>query len=250
MIKTDKLRNKLIRQTGKTIGDYNMIEENDRVLVAVSGGKDSWTMLHLLLHFQKVSPVRFDLFPVTVNPGFQEFDCQTITKAYPKIARHLKWQIVDTEINRIIAQKNTPGKHQCAFCARLRRGVLYRLAREKQYNLIALGHHADDAIETVLISGFFEGSMVSLPPIFKPRMMPFKVIRPLIRSWEKEILQYSLCHQFSTVSCGDACCSGGKREYVKDILAQIEKNNPKTKKNFLAALHKIKPERFLDPKWL
>ncbi len=249
---TDKqaIFKKLTRCVGKTIGDYEMIKPEDKILVAVSGGKDSLAMLHLLMYFQKVSPIRFDLFPVTIDPGFNEFDCSTIEKNYRQIAPFLKWAIVKTDIYKTITQKNTPGKYPCAFCARLRRGVLYRLASENNYNCIALGHHADDAIETVLISSFYQGTMVSLPPVYKPKDHPFKVIRPLIRVWEQEIIKYSCYCQFDVTTCGHSELSAGKRKEIKALLSQIEKNNPKTKKNFLAALHKIQPDHFLDAKWL
>lgn len=227
-----------------------MIEFGDRLLVAVSGGKDSWTLLHILMHFQRVSPVRFELIPVTIHPGYESFNVDFIENGYRRIAPHLQWKIVKTEINKTIEDKNTPGKHPCAFCARLRRGALYRIASDFGCKRIALGHHADDAIETLLLSGFFEGNLVSLPPVLNSDDYPVQVIRPLIRVWEGEIRRYSSERHFPEVSCGHEESSGGKRAYIKDLLSGIEKSNPIAKSNLLASLHKINPRHFLDNKWL
>lgn len=241
---------RLKRCVGKTIRDFSLIHSDDRILVAVSGGKDSWTMLHLLMHFQAVSPVKFEIFPVTIHPGYPSFDADTIEKGYEQISPQLQWQIVRTEINKTIAQKNTPGKHPCAFCARLRRGALYRIANTLNCNRIALGHHADDALETVLISAMFEGNMVSLPPKLNVEDHPITLIRPLIRVWERDIIRYSTDHQFPLVSCGHEESSGGIRQYIKQKLAEIDDDYPNARRNFLAALHRIKPTHFLDNKWL
>jgi len=241
---------RLKRCIGKTIRDFQLINSNDRILVAVSGGKDSWTMLHLLMHFKAVSPVNFDLFPVTIHPGYSDFDCAAIEKGYHKISPNLPWKIIRTNISDTINKKNSPGKYPCAFCARLRRGALYRVATELNCNKVALGHHADDAIETVFISSMFEGNMVSLPPRFKASNHPLVIIRPLIRVWEKDIIRYRIENNFPSISCGHAEDSGGIRSYIKSLLANVDKDYPVARRNLLAALHRIKPEHFLDNKWL
>jgi len=238
------------RNVGRTIRDYDLIRSGDRILVAVSGGKDSWTLLHLLMHFHRVSPVRFELFPVTIHPGYPDFPGEIIEAGYRRIAGDLPWTIVRTRMDRTIQEKNTPGKYPCAFCARLRRGALYRTAVDRECNRIALGHHADDAIETVLISSMFEGRMVSLPPRFPVENHPLTVIRPLIRIWEEEIERYSRDHAFPSVSCGHEDQSGGIRATVKHMLADIRSRHPDTGRNLLASLQRIDPSRFLDSKWL
>jgi len=238
------------RYVGKTIKDYQLIHDKDRILVAVSGGKDSWVMLHLLMHFQAVSPVKFELFPITVDPGYPDFDCDSIETGYKKICPDLQWKIVKTNLNKTIEEKNSPGKYPCAFCARLRRGVLYRVADELNCNRLALGHHADDALETVFISAMFEGNMVSLPPRLKANDFDVTVIRPLIRVWEKDIIRYQTDNGFPAISCGHEMNSGGIRPYVKSLMKRIDTEHPVAKRNFLAALHRIKPGHFLDNKWL
>ncbi len=244
------LEKKLFHRTGKAIHDYRMILGGDRILVAVSGGKDSWVLLHVLLHLQRVSPVRFELVPVTIDPGFPEFDSESIGNAYRELVPELPWTIVRTEINQTIAEKNLPGKYPCAFCARLRRGALYRVAASLDCNRIALGHHADDAVETLLLSGFFEGKLVSLPPVMKPARYALTVIRPLIRVWEEEIRMLVDFIGFPGVSCGHEADSGGKRDYIKGLLAEVQRLHPVVKQNLLAALHTIRPDHFLDNKWL
>ncbi|MCD4652554.1 tRNA 2-thiocytidine(32) synthetase TtcA [bacterium] len=241
---------RLKRCVGKTIRDFQLIRQEDRILVAVSGGKDSWTMLHLLMHFQAVSPVKFELFPVTIHSGYPDFDTETIEQGYHDISPELPWKIVLTNINKTIEKKNSPGKHPCAFCARLRRGALYRIACELNCNRVALGHHADDAIETLLISSMFEGNMVSLPPRLKTTKHPLVVIRPLIRVWEEDIIRYSIENGFPAVSCGHEERSGGIRKYMKKVLANVHRDYPSARRNLLAALHRINPGHFLDNKWL
>lgn len=249
-IKNDCLRKKLLHRVGKAINDYNLIEYGDRLIIAVSGGKDSWTLLDLMKHFNKVSPIRFELFPVTIDTGFHGSDLMAVENGYRQIAPEMPWKIIKTEIAKTVSEKNTPGKNKCAFCARLRRGALYRLADEYCCNKIALGHHADDAIETTLISGFFEGNLTSLPPVVKSTKHRISIIRPLIRVWEQEIIQYSREKHFPAISCGHRNVSSEKREYIKNLLDQMGQDCPKVKQNFLASLHKINPERFLDSKWL
>jgi tRNA 2-thiocytidine biosynthesis protein TtcA len=248
--KTESVKRRLIHCVGNTIADYNLIEQGDRLIIAVSGGKDSWTMLDLMKHFKKVSPISFEVIPVTIDTGFPGCDLMAIEKGYRQIVPEMPWKIIKTEIAKTVSEKNTPGKYQCAFCARLRRGALYRLAVEYRCNKVALGHHADDAIETTLISGFYEGNLTSLPPLVKSTKHKVSVIRPLIRVWEKEIIQYSLEKHFPAISCGHQNVSGEKRAYIKKLLDHIDQDCPKAKRSFFAALHKINPERFLDSKWL
>ncbi len=249
-LEKDSVRKTIIRRVGEAIGKYSLIKSGDRLLVAVSGGKDSWVLLDVLQHFLKVSPERFELIPVTIDIGFSESELETVKSGYRQIAPNLPWKIIKTKITEIALEKNSPGKHLCAFCARLRRGALYRIASENHCNKIALGHHADDAIETTLISCFYEGNLTSLPPKVKTDDPSLSVIRPLILVWENEIIQYSDERNFPTITCERKNASGGRRKRIKNLLEQLELEHPEIKRNFLAALQKIMPERFLDNKWL
>lgn len=235
---------------GKTIGDYKMIKAGDHILVAVSGGKDSWSLLHLLLHFQKVSPVSFQITAVTIDPGFPDFDTGIIDETYQRFSS-LNWKIVRTEIAETIDRSNERGKNPCAFCARLRRGALYRIAAELGCNTVALGHHADDAVETVFISSFFEGSMVSLPPRLSVASETLTLIRPLIRVWEEDLKNYCAHLDITPVGCGGHDEAGPQtRKKIKIWLKEFFDTYPVSRKNLLAALQNIKPGHFLDVKWL
>ncbi|MBN1295651.1 tRNA 2-thiocytidine(32) synthetase TtcA [bacterium] len=244
------IENRIYRRTGTAIRDYDLIHANDRILVAVSGGVDSWTLLHVLQHFRSVSPIPFELVPVTINPGFPEFQTDVIETGFRRLAPDLPWRIVSSSIDHTIRTRNTPGKYPCAFCARLRRGALYRVATELGCNRIALGHHADDAVETALISALSEGNLVSLPPRLHVTNRSIIVIRPLIRIWKTEILEYAASLCFPITDCGHQAESGNMRNYVRDLLQQIDQERPGARYNLLAALHHINPTHFLDTRWL
>lgn len=141
------------RLTGKAIGDFDMLHDGDRVLVALSGGKDSWAMLHTLALLQRKAPIKFTLIPATIHPGFTSFECESLRNSVAELGLIL--HIEETRNAEIIREHKRPGSSYCAFCARLRRGVLYSLAQRLQCNKVALGHHLDDFIETLLLNQFF-----------------------------------------------------------------------------------------------
>ncbi len=247
--KSEQITHRIYKRVGRTIASYNLIQANDRIAVALSGGKDSWAMLHILRHFQKVSPVPFQLIPVTIDPGFPDFQSHLIRKTLDRL--HLEGNIVQTRIFKTIRDRNSPGKNPCAFCARLRRGALYRIATKLNCNKIALGHHADDAIETLFISGAFEGRFVSLPPLLPVHSGKLTLIRPLILVFESQLADYFSLLDIPPFQCA---CFGetplNNRKKVKEILAGLAERNPEMKNNFLSALQNINPSRFLDTQWL
>lgn len=237
------------KTVGQTIHDYQLIHENDRIAVAVSGGKDSWSLLHILLHFQKVCPFDFEIIPVTIDPGFEGFPTSEIEATYQRF--ELAHHIVEAHIDRTISVHLTPGKSKCAFCARLRRGALYEFAKKNNCNKIALGHHADDAIETLLISGFFQGTLVSLPPRLKVSQDNILLIRPLIRVYEKDLKSYCRELGIKTSGCSDyLTASKGRRAEIKQWLDFLNRRHPRLKKNLLAAVQRVNTDHFLDPRWL
>jgi tRNA 2-thiocytidine biosynthesis protein TtcA len=238
----------IIRTVGKTIADYSLIEEGDRILVALSGGKDSWALLFILRHFQKVSPVHFDLFPVTIHPGFKDFNTDVVENVLSKL--NLSFHVAKTSIADTIRKRNTPGKNPCAFCARLRRGALYRVGKENNCTKIALGHHADDAIETLLISSAYEGRFVSLPPRLPVSQDTLILIRPMIRVWENDLETFFRTLRIPVATCSHYNAATGTRQTAKEILEKLSDTHPQLKKNLLAALQNIKPNHFLDPLWL
>lgn len=237
------------RKTAEAIRDYEMIREGDRILVAVSGGKDSWSMAHLLRHFQRVSPISFDLTGVTIDLGLSDESKASISAIYRAIG--IPFEIVAENIPAIIASHNTPGKNPCAFCARLRRGVLYSTARRLECTTVALGHHADDAVETLLMSGFFEGKLCSMPPIFTTGDEKLRVIRPLIRVWEADLALYCTKLGINPIACPADCSeSGQSRSRIKKLLQEIELTIPNARRKLLQSLHQVNPSHFLDKRWL
>lgn len=237
----------ILKIVGQTISKYDLIQPDDNILVGMSGGKDSWSLLVILLHFQKVSPVNFSLLPVTIDPGFNGFDTHTIQKHLESM--NLKYIIHKTGIANTIRQHNSKGKNPCAFCARLRRGALYRIATEHNCNKIALGHHADDAIETMFLSAFFEGRLTSIPPQLEVTGKPIKVIRPLIRTWESDLIDLFKELRVESVDCPLANTTT-QRENIKNYLEFLGGKHPVLKKNLLASLQNIRPNHFLDIQWL
>ncbi len=238
------------KTVGKTIADYQLINANDRILVGVSGGKDSWSLLHILLYFQRVSPIRFHVMPVTIDPGFPEFDVEAIEHGYRSMSPIPDYHIIRTRITDTIQASNEKGKNPCAFCARLRRGAIYRVARQLHCNSIALGHHADDAIETLLLSGFFEGNLSAMPPKLSVSRNELTLIRPLIRIWEEDLIHYSGSLGVPIVSCSSHFETPETRRKIKQWLTDLEHHHPMAKRNLLAGLHHLNPSHFLDPKWL
>ncbi|MBN1550748.1 tRNA 2-thiocytidine(32) synthetase TtcA [bacterium] len=239
-----------IRHTvGKTIADYSLINENDRILVCFSGGKDSWILLHSLSYLKKVSPVPFSLIPAIVHPGFERFNVDPAVKYLKQFSITLN--VIKTTIEKTVINSNSKGKNPCALCARLRRGALTRFAKKQCCNIIALGHHADDAIETVLLSAFFQGKFCSLPPKYTTGDSALRVIRPLIRIWENDIQKYVQTTDFPIIQCPEEeWNTHQKRKYIKHLLTVINTETPVAKKNLLSAVQNIEPSHFLDRRWL
>ncbi len=237
----------VLKTTAKTITGYNLINKDDRIAVAVSGGKDSWVLLHLLRHFRNVGPISFEIAAVTIHPGYDGFQ---LGKVEEKIAGwDIPYEIVRTRIADTIETKRDEGSNPCSFCARLRRGALYRWALGNRFNKIALGHHADDAVETLFLSMIFEGRLCAMPPVLKTEKNNLFVIRPLIRNRETDIAAYFNKLDLPTADCPMAV-SGSRRKEIKALIRQIERDYPVAGKNLPAALQNLNVSHFLDPKWL
>src|SRR5436309_8533206 len=198
---TRDLGRALTRKVGRAIQDYRMIQEGDRVMVAVSGGKDSYTLLDLLERLRRRSPVRFELVAANVDQGYNGFRSDII-EDHLKAGGH-RYHIEMTEIAHTIRKKMDPADTHCSLCARLRRGVLYRLATQLDCNKIALGHHADDIIETLLMLQLFNGQIKAMPPVLRAKNDVHTVIRPMVYVWEQDVIQYAREMKFPVVCC---CC--------------------------------------------
>ena len=242
----DKLYSRIKRLTGKAIGDFNLIENGDKILIGVSGGKDSYTLLHVLESLRKRAPIDFKLFPVTVDSGFPGFRKEIIEE-------HLKKQgfnclIKKTNYYQIIEEKRDPGSSYCSFCARLRRGVIYSTADKLGCNKIALGHHLDDFIETLLLNQFYNGRLSAMSPKLLADNNRHTVIRPLVYVEEEEIIAFTSRNCFPVICCACPVCGRveQKRKKTKALLKNLSQDNPSIKKSLLSSLKNIKPRHLMD----
>ena len=242
-----KLLQKLRRQIGSAIADYNMIEEGDKVLVCMSGGKDSYTLLDILERLQKKAPVNFELFAFHLDqkqPGYP----QGIMEDYLK-SLGLPYEILDVDTFSIV-QKNIPdGKTKCGLCSRLRRGIIYKFAAENNIDKIALGHHRDDIVETLFLNMFFGSKLKAMPPKLRSDDGEHVVIRPLSYCKESDLLEYSNEVGFPIIPCN--LCGSQKnlqRVKIKKMLAEWEASNPGRVENIFKSLKSVIPSHLADKK--
>jgi tRNA 2-thiocytidine biosynthesis protein TtcA len=240
----------LTRRVGRAIQDYRMIEQGDRVMVAVSGGKDSYALLDLLELLRRRSPVQFEIVAANVDQGYNGFRSDIIEDHLK--AGGFRYHIEMTEIAQTIRKKMDPEDTHCSLCARLRRGVLYRLATELDCNKIALGHHADDIIETLLMLQFFNGQIKAMPPVLRAENGLHTVIRPLVYLWEQEIIQYAREMKFPVVCCCCPACgdSSLQRQQIKSFLKRLEEGHPGIKNSLLKATRNVQLPYLMDPRYL
>ena len=241
----NKLAKRLQRNTGRAITDFNMIGEGDRVMVCLSGGKDSFTMLDMLLALQKRAPVRFELLAVNLDqkqPGFPEEVLPGYT-ASMGVPFHLIEQDTYSVVRRVIPE----GKTTCGLCSRLRRGALYRFARENDVTRIALGHHRDDIIETLFLNLFNGGRLKAMPPKLLSDDGAHVVIRPLAYCSESDISQYAEGRQFPIIPC-NLCGSQPnlQRQAIKQMLQEWKKKHPGRIENIFRAISHVSPSQLAD----
>jgi tRNA 2-thiocytidine biosynthesis protein TtcA len=241
-----ELESRLAKKTTKAIVDYQMIEDGDRVMVGLSGGKDSWALLQLLDVLRQRAPVRFSLVAVNVDSGYKEYKHGLIAKACE--ARGWDYRIEHTGIGQLIEDILDGDQTPCSLCARLRRGVLYRVAREVGATKIALGHHADDFIETLLLNVFFAGALKAMPAKLVSDDGAHVVIRPLVLVGEEEARAYTKECDLPVIGCCCPACGdlGLQRQRIKRLLMDLEGEHPGVKQSMLKALGNVAPRHLLD----
>ena len=240
------LEARLARKTTKAIVDYQMIEEGDRVMVGVSGGKDSWALLQMLDELRQRAPIRFTLVAVNVDSGYKEYKHELLASTCK--ARGWEYRSEHTNIGQTIDDLLDDGATPCSLCARLRRGVLYRIAKEIGATKIALGHHADDFIETLLLNLFFAGSLKAMPPKLVSDDGAHVVIRPLVYVGEEEARAYTKECELPIIGCCCPACGdlGLQRQRAKRMLMELEREHPGVKQSMLKALGNVAPRHLLD----
>jgi tRNA 2-thiocytidine biosynthesis protein TtcA len=247
MFVESKIKTKLLRQMGEAIKDFGMIAEGDRVMVCLSGGKDSYTMLDLLLDVRKRAPVRFDLLAVNLDQKQPNFPADVLPNYLKE--RGVPFRIVERDTYSVVKRLVPEGKTFCSVCSRLRRGILYNTAVEEGCTKIALGHHADDITATFLLNLLYVGQLKAMPPVLRSDDGRNTVIRPLAYVPEAMLVEYAAERAFPLVSCGCPACGlpEQKRQVVKQLLAELEEREPGVKQNMLAALRNVKGSHLLDP---
>lgn len=244
-VEFNKLQKRLRRQAGEAVGDFNMIEEGDKIMVCLSGGKDSYAMLDILLYLQKVAPIEFELVAVNMDqkqPGFPEH----VLPGYLS-ELGINYHIIENDTYSVVKEKTPEGKTSCSLCSRLRRGTLYTFADEIGATKIALGHHRDDILETFFLNLFYGGTLKAMPPKLLSNDQRNVVIRPLAYCKESDIAEYAVHREFPIIPC-NLCGSQDnlQRQVVKAMLQEWEKRTPGRTEVMFRALQNAAPSQLLD----
>jgi tRNA 2-thiocytidine biosynthesis protein TtcA len=241
-----EIESRLAKRTTKAIADYQMIEDGDRIMVGLSGGKDSWALLQVLDVLRQRAPIRFSLIAVNVDSGYKDYKHDVIARTCEE--RGWEYRVEHTGIGEIIEDVLEDDKTPCSLCARLRRGVLYRIADEVGATKIALGHHADDFIETLLLNLFFAGALKAMPAKLVSDNGAHVVIRPLVYIGEDEARVYAKESELPIIGCCCPACGdlSLQRQRIKRLLIDLEVEHPGVKQSMLKALGNVAPRHLLD----
>ena len=241
-----QLEKVLLHQVGKTIGDFSLIKAGDRIAVALSGGKDSLSLLHLLWKLRSRAPVAFDLTALTVHNGSEYFQ-SGLLEAHLK-QQEIPFHIERTQLAAVVEEKRRPGSPYCSLCARLRRGALYGAAGRLGCNKIALGHHLDDAAETLLMNLLFEGTLKAMSPKLLAENGRTSIIRPLLGTPESLLAEFAAEQGFPVIDCGCWLCGeqDQERARMKALVKDLADRHPKVRRSIRAALGRVQPRFLMD----
>ncbi|HZS37672.1 MAG TPA: tRNA 2-thiocytidine(32) synthetase TtcA [Polyangia bacterium] len=245
-----KLERRIVGKVGQAVCDYKLLEDGDRVMVCVSGGKDSYALLDTLLLLKRKSPIRYELIAVNVDQGWPGYQTEAIEAHLASRGverRMVRAHEIAGIVERVLRPHET-GATPCSLCSRLRRGVLYGLAAELGATKIALGHHLDDAAETLMMNLFFSGSLRAMAPRFTSDDGRNVVIRPLVFVEEKDLIEYAEARRYPVVRCSCPTCGlpDQQRQVVKRLLASLEAEHPGLKPQMLAAMKNVRAHHLLD----
>jgi len=241
----NRLKGRLESSVGKAIGDFNMIEEGDTVMVCLSGGKDSYTLLDILLTLRKRAPIDFKIVAMNLDQKQPGFPAAVLPNYLKRIGVDFHIETKDTY--SIVKEKIPEGKTTCSLCSRLRRGIIYKVAGELGANKIALGHHRDDMVETLFLNMFFAGKLKAMPPKLVTDKGDHIVIRPLAYCAEKDIARYARGMEFPIIPC-NLCGSQEnlQRQNIKQMLTDWERQYPGRSQTIFSAMQNVKPSHLLD----
>ena len=240
------LESRVARKVTKAIHDFNLIEDGDRVMVGLSGGKDSWALLQILDVLRKRAPIKFSIIGVNIDSGYEDFQHNVIKDTCD--ARGWECHVQHTSIGDVMDNVLGANATPCSLCARLRRGALYRLADKLGATKIALGHHADDFIETLLLNLFFEGSLKAMPARLVSDDRAHIVIRPLVYVSEPDCRDYTAAMNLPVIGCCCPACGdlSLQRQRIKQLLMDLERDHVGVKQSMLKALSNVSPRHLLD----
>jgi tRNA 2-thiocytidine biosynthesis protein TtcA len=240
------LETRVAKKATKAIVDFNLIEDGDRVMVGLSGGKDSWALMQVLDVLRQRAPITFSIVGVNVDSGYEGYQHQAVAEACA--ARGWEFHSEHTSIGAVIDDKLDPDQTPCSLCARLRRGVLYRWATKVGATKIALGHHLDDFVETLLLNIFFAGALKAMPARLVSDDRKHVVIRPLVYVTEAEARSYARENELPVIGCCCPACGdlSLQRQRVKRLILELEREHPNVKASMLKALGNVMPRHLLD----